>query len=92
MNSDEEFVKSNGCMCPMHPLQITSYIAFALYVFSFYFIDIVVWSDSPIIAWSFGVPYTILLILIVIFTLMATLVNPTDPTVFMERFNKYLVP
>jgi hypothetical protein len=85
-------VKPTGCMCPFNLLQILSYIVFTFYVYAFYFINIVVWSDSPKLAWSFAVPYTILLIFTAIFTLAAALSDPTDPTVYehrLKQFNKY---
>ena len=90
----ERSIKPNGCMYPFHPFQIMSYIVFIYYGYCFYFIIIVAWSKSPILAWSFGVPYTILFIAIAVIAIVATLSDPTDPTVKIEKLkklNKYFI-
>jgi hypothetical protein len=78
-------VKPTGFMCPMHPVQILSYVVFFFDGYCFYFISIAIWSESTALSWSFAVPYTILFILVIVFAVIVTLSDPTDPTVYKER-------
>lgn len=78
-------IKAHGCICPFHPFQVVSYIVFLFYGYSFYFITVVVWSDSPFLLYGFTVPYSVLYIAIAITAFVATLSDPTDPTVHEER-------
>ena len=89
-----EQVKPHGCMCPVHPFQIVSYCLFSFYAYVFYFIDIVTWIDIPYMIYIFSIPYTILFVLTAVFATIATLSDPTDPTVYEEKkkkSNKYFI-
>ncbi len=78
-------VKLNGCMCPFHPFQIMAYAVFLFYAYVFYFINVVAWSDTLGLLIPFVIVYSILLALLLAVGFMATLSDPTDPTVYDER-------
>ena len=78
-------IKPHGCFCPFHYFQIFSYIIFIFYAYVFYFIDIIAWKDSFAFGFCFGIPYSLLYIAICIITFIATLSDPTDPTVYLEK-------
>jgi len=84
----KEHVKYNGCYCPFHPLQILSYITFIFYGYVFYFITIIVWKDKSTLIYTFSILYTTLYIIVVTIALIATLTDPSDPTVSYERSMK----
>ncbi len=81
-------VKPHGCMYPFHPFQIASYFLFFFYAYVFYFIDLVAWADTPGLAYSFAIPYSMLFIGIAVVAIIATLSDPTDPTVYEEKRKK----
>ena len=88
-DSDEYFrqqpVKPHGCICPFHPYQIGSYFICLFYAYVFYFVDIVAVQELPVLLYLFAIPYSILVILLVICGAMATCQDPTDPTVQHEK-------
>jgi len=85
INGDNTFAKPHGCMCPFHPFQIISYLLFFFYAFVFYFIDIVAWSKTPALCISFVIPYSIIFLSLAVTAIIATLSDPTDPTIYDER-------
>jgi hypothetical protein len=82
---DEVKAKPHGCMCPLHPFQIASYAIFFFYAYVFYFIEMVSWQQMGGILAAFIVPYTGLFGAIAVLAIVATLSDPTDPTVYEER-------
>lgn len=78
-------VKPHGCTCPLHPFQVISYVVFLLYGYVFYFVTLVVWSKSHALLYSFAIPYSLLYLAIGVVGFVATLSDPTDPTVAEER-------
>lgn len=78
-------VKHHGCVCPFNIMQILSYVVFAFLVYSYYFINAILFSYSIVLLCLLTIPYSINLILIVIAALLATISDPTDPTVYKEK-------
>jgi len=78
-------VKLHGCIFPLHTYQITSYIIFAFYFFVFYFIETIALSLYNPRQYIIAIPYTILLILTLAFTLIVTLSDPTDPEIYEQK-------
>ncbi len=86
-------LKPHGCMCPLHPLQLLSYLVFAYYVFVFYFLELVAFRDQPLLCYLLVAFYSILACAVIIVAILATAIDPSDPTVESERLkrrNKYL--
>ena len=83
-------VKYHGCSCPFHPFQLLSYLICFFYIYSFFFIDIIILESFKIIL---ILMYSIIVVLVIITALITTLTNPSDPTVALERKkrdNKYI--
>ena len=77
--------KTHGCMHPFHPFQFISYFTFGFYLYVFYFIDIIALLQYPVMILVFGILYTLNLPILITETLIATLSDPTDPTVYEEK-------
>ena len=78
-------IKYNGCACPFHPLQIASYVFCLFCYYDFYFIDYIALSPLPGLRYFSLVFYSLLVISIIIIGLIATIIDPTDPTVHSEN-------
>ncbi len=84
----EDKVKKHGCICPFHPFQLGSYVIFLIKGISFYAVSSIAMGEHPGAQASICVVYSVLLGIVVIFTFVATLSDPTDPTVYFERKQK----
>ncbi len=82
-------IKPHGCLLPLHPFQIMSYILFFFYAYVFYFIELIALKTPAALPYILAVPYTILFILVAITAIIATVTDPTDPTVATERAKKH---
>lgn len=77
--------KSHGFLCPFHPLQILSYVVFAFYVYVFFFIEMISLSTFKAAPYAISPVYIILAIATCVVTVVATAIDPTDPTVQREH-------
>jgi len=80
--------KPHGCMCPMHPFQIMSYIIFFIYAYTFYFIELITLQSPIYLPYLLGIIYGILFLLVATTALVATFIDPTDSTIALERSKK----
>lgn len=85
MSLHQRGVKRNGCKCPFHPFQLASYFIALLYAYVFYFLDLVALLDYPAACYTLTAAYSCLLIAVVSIAILATLSDPTDPTIYAER-------
>lgn len=81
-------VKPHGCMCPMHPLQLVSYLLFTFYAYVFYFVELVTLRTQVVAAVLVAIFYSALFFAVACVAVAATLSDPTDPTVAEERRKK----
>ncbi len=86
----EDKVKRHGCMCPLHPFQIGAYLVFLIKVGSFYTVSAVAMGDHPEAQIIISVLFSAFFLTVAAFTAIATLSDPTDPTVYLERKQKNL--
>ena len=86
----KEKVKRHGCSWPMHPYQIISYIVFLFKVSTYYSITIRAFAHQEALQYVLSCFYSILLIILACITFLATIADPTDPTVYEERNKKNL--
>ena len=82
---EEEEVRVNGCGCPFHPFQILSYIMFSIKIVSFLLIIPIGLMHSVIAVTVLFVLYILSVTMIIYYTARATAIDPTDPTVYLER-------
>jgi len=73
--------KLHGFACPSHPLQIVSYLVFAFYVYVFFFIEIIALSTFKGVPYAISSVYILLVIATCTVTILATAIDPTDPTI-----------
>ncbi len=81
-------VKPHGCVCPFHPLQVLSYVLFFFYAYVFYFIELIALQEPYVLPFILLVPFTLLFLTLAVVAVVATLRDPTDPTVSLERQKK----
>jgi len=82
---DDRPIKPHGCTCPLHPMQFLSYLYALISAYVFYFIDIIGFEPIPEFRIFAIIFFTLLFIGIIIITLIATIIDPTDPTVYKEK-------
>ena len=87
-NSKERPVKPHGCLCPLHPFQLLSYLVFFFYAYAFYFVEVVALKEYIALAYVLAIIYSALFIAVAVVAIVATLIDPTDPTVALEREKK----
>ncbi len=78
-------VKSHGCLCPFHPMQIASYFLFSFHAYVFYFVELVSLQQLGRAVYVLVAPYTLLFLSVISLGIVITLSDPTDPTVYSER-------
>ncbi len=89
-DAQQETLKSrsarpNGCHQPLHPLQLSAYLAILFFAFVFYFLDLVALRDSHVGFYVTLPLYSCILCAIIVIGVLATLSDPTDPTVYAEK-------
>lgn len=79
-------VRRHGCQCPWNCQQVLSYFVYLANCSSFYLIELLCFYSSEYEhqAVLMAIVYSILAILTAYYTLMATLIDPTDEIVYLQ--------
>ena len=76
-------LKTHGCTCPLHFLQVTGFVAYFSATLIFYLFQLPTYTDPIRIATL--VVYTILTFSVILFGCLTSCSNPTDPELERER-------
>ena len=85
MEDEELPPRKNGCKCPFHPFQIIAYILFITKLVCFYMVIPIGLINSIPASTIFCILYFTCVLFVLYFTIVATKIDPTDPTVYVER-------
>jgi hypothetical protein len=83
-------IKKNGLALPLNPLQVIAWFVMLLDFYAYYFINIVAFSYSIAISTVIAIIFTGLIIAILYYGVLATVTDPTDPTIYAERKSESL--
>lgn len=78
-------VRKNGFGCPVHPTQIFTYILYIGDLISYYMINMVSLSHNQALVIILGTIYLILALFTLYYGYMSTHIDPTDPTIELEK-------
>jgi len=78
-------VRTNGFGCPLHPSQIFTYLLFFGDLCTYYGIDMVSYSHNKVLSVILSTIYAILAIGTSYYGYKSTKINPTDPTIELEK-------
>lgn len=78
-------VRRNGFSCPLHPTQLLTYLIYFMDLLTFYTIDMVSLSHKPAISIILSTVYILLAIGTCYYGYVSTKVDPTDPTLELEK-------
>lgn len=78
-------VRTNGFACPLHPTQVFSYVLYGSNFISYFMINMASLGHNQPLAISLSTVYLILSMGTFYYGLLATKIDPTDPTINLER-------
>ena len=81
--------RKNGFECPLHPIQLLTFIIFFSDLITYYLIDIICLSYNNLGLTIFlSIIYGIFSIGTLYYAIVATMNDPTDETIYIERLCK----
>ena len=78
-------VKVNGFTCPFNCFQILTYITFGISIYVFFFIEIISLTTFSVAPYILSVFYVIFVAFTFVLAFIATIIDPTDPTIYDEQ-------
>ena len=85
VNIEKRKVRTNGFQWPLHPTQLLTYFIFFGDLFTFYGINMVSLSYNTWLTILLSTVYGVLCVLVFYYAYLATITDPTDPTIQLEK-------
>ena len=82
--------RQHGFQCPFNPSQIATYLIFLYDLGTFFCINMTVLSSNTPLVVILGLAYVLNSAVVVFFAILATKSDPTDPTVYEQRYTESL--
>jgi hypothetical protein len=80
--------RQHGFQCPFNPSQIATYLVFFYDLGTFFYINMTVLSLNTPLVVILGLAYVVILAVVLLFAILATKSDPTDPTVYAQRYTE----